>query len=142
MNRGIAAIVVDDLVGTVLFFFSLGIAVTTGLVGYLIKDIMPTTFEEKPAHYGYIIFGIGFLIGFMFSSILLNVVSSAVDTSIVCFAEAPADFQRNHNGLFIPMQREWNKFYPFIYDYDETGRGTGGGGGGGSGGGGGGGMRV
>ena len=140
-NRGISAIIVDDLVGTVLFFFSLGIGATTGLVGFLIKDIMPSTFEEPPAHYGYIIFGIGFLVGFMFSSILLNVVSSAVDTSIVCFAEAPADFQINHNELFTPMQREWNKFYPFIYNdpVDETGRGFGGGGHGGVGGGG---MRV
>ena len=118
-NRGIAAIITDDLVGNVLFFFSLGIAAVTGLVGYILRDVIPPAFEEAPDNYGYIIFGVGFLIGFMFSSILLNVVSSAVDTSIVCFAEAPTDFHTNHTKLFGPMQREWNKFYPFVCESEE-----------------------
>ena len=39
----------------------------------------------------------------MFSSIIFNVVQSAVDTTVVCFAEAPVDFQRNYPDLFDQM---------------------------------------
>lgn len=47
----------------------------------------------------------------------MSVVSSAVDTVIVCFAEAPADLQQNYPHLSNQMTRAWRKVYPqeFVY---------------------------
>jgi len=46
------------------------------------------------------------------SSILLGVIGSSVDTVIVCFAEAPAEFQANHPELSEKMRRTWREAYP------------------------------
>jgi hypothetical protein len=46
------------------------------------------------------------------SSVLLGVVSSAVDTILVTFCEAPLDFERNHPGLHRQMLSAWRQVYP------------------------------
>lgn len=47
----------------------------------------------------------------------MSVVSSAVDTVIVCFAEAPNEFRSNHSLLSDQMVRAWRRTYPqeFVY---------------------------
>lgn len=42
----------------------------------------------------------------------MSVVSSAVDTVIVCFAEAPNDLRLNFPHLSDQMVRAWRKVYP------------------------------
>lgn len=51
------------------------------------------------------------------SLLQMSVVSSAVDTVIVCFAEAPADLRTNYPHLSDQMVRAWRKTYPqeFVY---------------------------
>jgi len=39
---------------------------------------------------------IGFLVGYLISSVLLGVLGGAVNAIIVCFAESPVEFQRKH----------------------------------------------
>lgn len=55
---------------------------------------------------------IGLLVGFVLSSILMSVVSSAVNTVIVCFAEAPREFQQNHPELSREMVAGWRESWP------------------------------
>ena len=43
-------------------------------------------------------FLVAFLIGFAVLSILMSVVGSAVNTVIVCFSEAPREFEMNHSS--------------------------------------------
>ena len=45
--------------------------------------------------------------GFSFASIMMSVVGSAVNTVIVCFAEAPAEFEQNHPVLSLEMRGAW-----------------------------------
>jgi hypothetical protein len=47
----------------------------------------------------------------------MSVVASAVDTVIVCFAEAPAELQLNHPHLSNQMVQAWRLVYPeeFVY---------------------------
>ena len=42
----------------------------------------------------------------------MSVVSSAVNTVIVCFAEAPNEFQMNHPELSNEMRAGWRQAWP------------------------------
>jgi hypothetical protein len=58
-------------------------------------------------------FGLG--LGFYLALTFANVLVSAVNTIIVCFAEAPQDLQRNHGALSRQMREAWNKVYPTVH---------------------------
>ena len=53
-----------------------------------------------------------FLVGLVISSIMLSVVDSSVNTVVVSFAEAPAEFEQNHPELSSEMRDAWMKVYP------------------------------
>lgn len=53
-----------------------------------------------------------FFIGLFLSSMLMGVVGSAVNTIIVCFAEAPAEFEMNHPDLSSEMRAAWRQAWP------------------------------
>jgi len=54
----------------------------------------------------------GLVVGFLLASILMGVIESAVNTIIVCFAESPAEFERNHPILSMEMRGAWRMAYP------------------------------
>ncbi len=55
---------------------------------------------------------VGFLVGVVLASILMSVVASAVNTVIVCFAEAPREFEVNHPQLSMDMRNAWRAAWP------------------------------
>jgi len=57
-------------------------------------------------------FFLPFAIGFGMSFIVMGVVNSAVDTVIVCFAEAPGDFESNHPEHSRRMVETWRNVHP------------------------------
>jgi hypothetical protein len=59
----------------------------------------------------------GMLIGFILCSTLFSVISSAVNAVIVCYAEAPAEFQENHPQLSEQMRATWRQAYPNEFQY-------------------------
>jgi hypothetical protein len=42
----------------------------------------------------------------------MSVVASAVNTVIVCFAEAPREFEENHPQLSMEMRSAWRQAWP------------------------------
>jgi hypothetical protein len=55
-------------------------------------------------------FGMGWVLGFVLSNILLlGVVGSAVNTVLVCFAAGPFEFDRNHPRLSREMRQVWSQ---------------------------------
>lgn len=52
---------------------------------------------------------VGLLAGFMMSSIILSVVTAAMNTIIVGMAESPDEFKANHPKLSKRMTKSWNK---------------------------------
>jgi hypothetical protein len=120
-SRGWTMVINDDLVGNVLFFQALGIGALCGGLGMLANEINGEWFaDEDDISVKWTIFVVGLLIGTMFSSIIFNVVQSAVDTTVVCFAEAPVDFQRNYPDLFDQMSGAWLKVYPGLWSGEEV----------------------
>jgi len=112
-NKGWSAIIADNLVDNVLFMVSVGIGLITGLIGLVIAQTDQNIFAnfnvENPGGAGFLA---GLLIGVVMSSILLNIVSSAVNTVIVCFAESPREFDAHHPQLSMEMRTAWAQAFP------------------------------
>jgi len=113
-SKGWDVIIADDLCDRVLFMVSLGVGVFTGLIGLIcvsLDENLLGSFDlgDDTAQAG---FFIGLVVGFVFCSILMNVVGGAVNTVIVCYAESPAEFQANHPQLANEMRDAYMQAYP------------------------------
>ncbi|KAL3791047.1 hypothetical protein ACHAW5_002824 [Stephanodiscus triporus] len=111
-QRGWTIIIADNLVSNVLSLFVVVIGVVTGCVGLLMNDINPSWFEGFEGTAMGVAFGFSFLVGIVISAILLSVVDSSINTVLVCFAEAPGEFEENHPELSSNMRDAWRKVYP------------------------------
>jgi len=47
----------------------------------------------------------------------MSVVGSAVNTVIVCYAEAPTEFETNHPELSCNMRNAWRLAFPRNFNY-------------------------
>jgi hypothetical protein len=117
-QRGWSVIINDDLVTNALVLMSFIIACLTGCVGLALASAHKSwvaEFSEKQSMS--IPFFSAFLIGIIIASILMSVVSSGVDTVLVCFAEAPTELRQNHPRLSDQMVRAWRLVYPGEFSY-------------------------
>jgi Plasma-membrane choline transporter len=121
-NRGWSTIINDRLISRVLTGMSLIIGLLNGVLAEVIVALFPSflNVEVEVEDDGVeAIIGIPFLvgsfIGFMVSHLLLSVISSALDTVLVCFAEAPMEFRQNHPLLFEQMDQAWRDKFPNEY---------------------------
>ena len=62
-------------------------------------------------------FLVGCVFGYAISATLFSIVSSAVNTVIVCYAEAPNEFQANHPELSNRMRDSWRQAWPNEFTY-------------------------
>jgi hypothetical protein len=60
-------------------------------------------------------YSIGFIVGVILSGIMMGIVSSAVDTIIVCFAEAPRELEENHPEISHELETTWQEAWPDIH---------------------------
>jgi len=110
-DRGWDVIIADDLVGNALFLVSIIIGLITGCVGMILaKTKSFDDLDEDEALIAFFILGL--IIGLMLACILMTVVASGVNTVIVCFADAPAEFQTNHPELSNRMRQTWISAFP------------------------------
>jgi Plasma-membrane choline transporter len=113
-NRGWSTIIDDPLISHVLADMSLIIGLLNGVLAEIIVALFPSSLNVEgeveddgvEAIIG-IPFLVGSFIGFMVSHLLLSVISSAVDTVLVCFAEAPMELRQYHPLLFEQMDHVW-----------------------------------
>lgn len=110
--RGWTSIIADMLIDTVLLMVSLAVGVLTGIVGVIVGGI---TEQDSTILVGS--FFIGAVIGFVLCSTLFSLISSAVNATIVLFAEAPAELEQNHPQLSEQMREAWREAYPNEFRY-------------------------
>lgn len=108
--RGWDVIVTDNLVDRSLAMMSSFIVLTVGLVGVVLAIVWDLGVFGA--------FGIAVVLGAMSCQILFGVVTSAVNTVVVCFAESPN--QLNQNGHDPKLHRELIEAYRKAYP-DECG---------------------
>ena len=62
-------------------------------------------------------FFVSFITGAVLAFTVLTLVSSAVNTVIVCYAEAPREFELNHPKLSQDMLSAWREAWPEEFGY-------------------------
>jgi len=106
--RGWEVIINDNLIGRSFSLMSLFICFSTGLVGLLLGFVL-----LGPVG-GFQAFLLGFLLGGSSCQVLFGVVTSAVNTVMVCFAESPNQLlQNNHDPKhFSQLVDAYRQAYP------------------------------
>jgi len=110
-GRGWDVIIADDLVDKCLGLVNLLLAGMIGSIGLLLESTT-TWFDEFKDASQIVAFVLAFLIGLVISSISLSVVNASVNSVLVLFAEAPAEFANNHPSLSSKMRAAYMKAYP------------------------------
>jgi len=131
--RGWSVVLNDVLVARSLQIITLLVSVCTGVTSVLLYILVPTWWDgvpedSEPSHdmidadhtifamhhcrSCWITFAVGCIYGALLSSVVLKVVSSAVETVIVCFAENPNALRENHPEHSRSMTQAWRKVYP------------------------------
>ncbi|KAL7520603.1 hypothetical protein ACHAWX_005320 [Stephanocyclus meneghinianus] len=115
-TRGWTTIITDNLAQSVLTMLSAAVGLITGLVALAIAHGQGMMFGSELGASAAAFF-IGFIVGTVLTSTLMTLVSSAVNTVIVCYAEAPAEFQTNHPKLSDDMRATWRQAWPEEFFY-------------------------
>lgn len=123
-DRGWEAVIADDLVGMALFMTSLVVGLVMAGVGVLMVDqttwweVFIAAFdaqsEDANGKQAAMIFAgiLAFIIGLVIASILMSTIASAVNASIVLFADAPAEFERHYPELSQEMRTAYMQAHP------------------------------
>lgn len=127
-DRGWEAIIADDIVGSVLGLVSLVVGLITAGTAVLTVnqsgwfDDIIVAFDNSTTQV-YVVAGIiGFIIGIAICSIAMGVISSSVLAVIVCFAEAPYEFEENYPELSRDMREAYSSIHPGCFDRFPTRR--------------------
>jgi hypothetical protein len=111
--RGWGAILNDQLVYRVLSWMSFVMGILSGLVGVLVVTIHPSLLRGVDSDSEtWVAFVVGLIVGTVLSNILLSILGSAVDTVVVCFAEAPIEFRHAYPELSEEMEDAWHTAFP------------------------------
>ena len=115
-DRGWSAILNDQLVYRVLSWMSFIMGSLSGLVGVLVVTVHPSLLRgvDSDAQL-WVAFSVGLVIGSVLCNILLSIIASAVDTVVVCFAEAPLEFRHSYPELSENMEQAWRQIFPTEY---------------------------
>ena len=57
------------------------------------------------------------MVAYVISGISMSVIGSATNNVIVCYAEAPNEFQQNHPILSAEMNDAWRQAWPQEFTY-------------------------
>ena len=95
---------------------SVSVGLITGLVSLAIAHGRGMVFGDELGASAAAFF-LGFIIGAVLTSTLMTLVSSAVNTVIVCYAEAPREFEMNHPQLSGEMRAAWKQAWPMEFHY-------------------------
>lgn len=109
-SRGWTVIITDYIVDRVLMMLSFGNGLLNGACAAYISYAFNLNLEAEA-------FTVGFFIGILLTSTVLGLVSSGVNTVIVCYAEDPAIFEVNHYELSLRMRDTWRVAFPDQFAY-------------------------
>jgi len=113
-DRGWEVIIADDLVGNALSLVSIILGLAMAAFGFALQASTDwfDVFGVEDDIAKIIASATGFVIGLVVSSITLSIVDSAVNATIVLFAEAPSEFADNHPSLSDDMRSAYMEAYP------------------------------
>lgn len=112
--RGWSSIITDRLVNRSLMAVAICIGLITGLIikGTWNLFEISNSKDETVQIISIMFFYVALIIGMVNASQLLSVVGAATDASVVCFAEASAEFEENHPELSAMMLAAYSAAWP------------------------------
>lgn len=115
-QRGWSMILNDQLIYRVLSWMSLVMGALSGLLVVLVVKVHPSLLQGIDSdNHASVAFVLGLIVGTVLSNILLSIIASAVDTVLVCFAEAPLEFRHAYPELSEGMEQAWRQTFPTEY---------------------------
>ncbi|CAG8570453.1 16629_t:CDS:10 [Racocetra persica] len=108
-DRGVEAIINDNLIGTVIIMGSFLVGMVAALFGYLYTIIFHPNFNVGGGFTPLIVF-LSFIIGFQMLSIIGSVIFSGSATTFVCLAENPDALARIKPDLYNAIIRTYPAF--------------------------------
>ncbi|CEP12232.1 hypothetical protein [Parasitella parasitica] len=105
-DRGIEAMINDNLIGNVLFMGGLLVGVLCGLLGFIYLEVANPIWNRNGGMTPVVIM-VCFLIGASMFSSIATVISSGVATTFVCLAEDPEALRRSQPGLYEKIRETW-----------------------------------
>lgn len=117
-NRGWTAVINDDLTSNALGLGAFGVGLITCGAGLLVAKFSPEDWLQPlttdAARYGTFA-AYAFIAGFSMAIILSNVVTTALHTIFVCFAEDPVAFGRAHPDHYADLVAAWKQCHPDVW---------------------------
>ena len=107
-QRGWTTIISDSLINRMLGMMCLCIALFNALAAVIWTIGSPGSTMMLSAIFS-------FFMGLMMSSMTFGVLVSAVDSIIVLYAEAPAEFKDNHPALCQELEDTWTQAWPDVF---------------------------
>jgi len=111
-DRGWEAIIADDLVSNALFLVTIIVGLISGVAGIVLAEYTDWFAEEDADAEDLICFLIGWFVGYTSCTITTSLITSAVHTVIVLFADAPAEFQKNWPEHSDKMRNAYISAFP------------------------------
>lgn len=105
-DRGIEAIINDNLIGNVLGMGAIMIGALTTLICYAYIAIVNPSLASDSVSLAILLI-IAFLIGLVLMSLVGSVIESGTATTFVALAEDPQVLARNQPELFAKIQQTW-----------------------------------
>ncbi|KAI7900418.1 plasma-membrane choline transporter-domain-containing protein [Cokeromyces recurvatus] len=105
-DRGIEAMINDNLIGNVLFMGGLLVGILCSLLGFIYLEVAKPTFNQA-GNMTPVVIMMCFLIGASMFSTIATVISSGVATTFVCLAEDPEALRRTKPELYEKIRQTW-----------------------------------
>ncbi|CAG8572736.1 7127_t:CDS:2 [Ambispora gerdemannii] len=105
-DRGVEAIINDNLIGNVLTMGAIFIGAICGLFGYAYISIVKPDFNDGGRYTIFLVI-ICFLLGFMMTVVVTDAIDSGVTTTFVALAEDPDALRRTKPLLFERIRARW-----------------------------------
>jgi len=110
--RGWTTVITEDLGSRAISFLTIILSLVVGCTGLVLREVYPDYYDFLPWWGAYLTC---FIISFVVIYVMLGVVDAALNTVIVCYAEAPSEFQQNHPLLSEEMREAWIKVHPELF---------------------------
>lgn len=106
-QHGVDVIINDSIVGSSMGVAIFLIACLNGLISFLVLALVMPLAGEDYLLYAYMGAGISFFMGMLIAALAVQLISAAVSTTLVCYAENPRALENTKPELYQQITRNY-----------------------------------
>eukprot|EP00540_Astrosyne_radiata_P007540 CAMPEP_0116829928 /NCGR_PEP_ID=MMETSP0418-20121206/4483_1 /TAXON_ID=1158023 /ORGANISM="Astrosyne radiata, Strain 13vi08-1A" /LENGTH=475 /DNA_ID=CAMNT_0004458981 /DNA_START=35 /DNA_END=1462 /DNA_ORIENTATION=- len=112
-RRWVSTVMNDRFLVHVFIWMAFVVGAMNGFAGILLEKYCSLAVSNETTVW--ITFLVGFFVGMFLTVVMTSIIASAMDSVLVCFAEAPTPFENNHPALSDEMEKSWSATMPKEY---------------------------